>query len=376
MNHSASILTAERQKTGARLTIDLAALAANWRLLATRAAQAETAAAVKGNAYGLGLEQSASALAVAGCRTFFVAVPAEGARLRAVLPQATIYVLNGLIEGTADSLAASRLRPVLGSLEEIEEWAAYRAAGGDGLAALHVDTGMNRLGLTLDQAAALAALPDSAHSLGLALVMSHLACADTPNHMQNARQLERFREASRLFPRVPASLANSAGIHLGEEYHFDLVRPGIALYGGRFMQDRPPLAVVAAAEARILQIRSVARGETIGYGAMETTTRASRIAILSVGYADGYLRATSSSDQRPGANVCLHGTRARLIGRVSMDLLAIDVTGIAQARRGDLVELFGPNMPIDEVALAADTIGYEFLTSLGDRYERHYVGGA
>ncbi|WP_073052647.1 alanine racemase [Kaistia soli] len=364
---------AEIWGSGGRLTVDLGALARNWRTLADRAADAETAAAVKGDAYGIGLEQAVPALAKAGCRCFFVALPQEGIRLKALLPSATVYVLNGLLPGEAARLAAAGLRPVLGSMAEIDEWAAYRAAGGDGRAALHVDTGMNRLGVTLDEAAALA---DRTEALGLSLVMSHLACADQPEHPLNAAQLGAFATAARLFPSLPASLANSAGLHLSPDYSFDLVRPGIALYGGRFGTDFPALEPVVCVEARIVQIRSVAAGETVGYGATQHVKRPSRIAILSAGYADGYHRMAGSSDGAPGASAFLHGRHAPLVGRISMDLMAIDVTDIPEARRGDHAELFGPNIPVDQVAASAGTIGYELLTSLGKRYRRHYVGGA
>lgn len=360
---------------GSRLTIDLGALAANWRTLAGRVGAAETAAAVKGNAYGIGLEPVTQALWKAGCRTFFVALPAEGFQLRAILPEAVIYILNGLAPDSADALTHAELRPVLGSLAEIEEWAAFRASGGAGQAALHIDTGMNRLGLTIDQAHALADLSVNWRALGLSLVISHLACADTPDHALNQQQLHRFQDASARFAGVSASLANSAGIFLGPDYHFDLVRPGIALYGGSFGQDET-LQTVATAEARILQLRDVPAGECIGYGAAETVHRRSRIAILSAGYADGYFRAAGSSDDRPGASVFVNGTRAPLVGRISMDLMAVDITDVPDVARGDWVELFGPNIPIDEVAAAAGTIGYEFLTGLGHRYARRYIGGA
>ncbi len=359
--------------SGGRLTVDLAALGRNWKTLATLAGDAETGAAVKGDAYGLGLEPAARALALSGCRTFFVALPDEGFRLRAALPQAVIYVLNGLAPGAAPHLAAADLRPVLGSLAEIEDWAAYRNAGGTGLAALHVDTGMNRLGVTLDEAARLSG---RAGSLGLTLVMSHLACADRAEHPLNASQLAAFRQAAALFPELPASLANSAGLHLGPDYRFDLARPGIALYGGRFSQEHPPLETVVRLEARVIQVRAVAAGETVGYGAMQTMPRAGLIAILSAGYADGYHRKAGSSDGARGASTYLRGCRAPLVGRISMDLMAVDVTDIPDAARGDLAELFGPNVPVDEVAGFAGTIGYELLTSLGHRYRRHYIGAA
>jgi alanine racemase len=303
-----------------------------------------------------------------------VALPDEGVRTRAVASDATIYVLNGLAQDLASVLAQDRLRPVIGSMGELEDWAAYRAQGGTGQAALHVDTGMNRLGLTLDEARAVASDPQALERLGFSLVMSHLACADEPDHPLSARQLATMRDVKALFPGLPVSLANTAGIALDPAFHFDLVRPGIGLYGGPFIDGRPPLETVVTAEARIIQIRDIPAGETVGYGATATTRRQSRIAIVSTGYADGYHRAAGSTDSRRGAEVVLHGKRAPLFGRVSMDLMAIDVTDIPEAMRGDWVELFGPSMPVAELALAAGTIGYEFLTSLGGRYQRHYSG--
>jgi alanine racemase len=231
---------------------------------------------------------------------------------------------------------------------------------------------MNRLGLRPDEAAALA-------ESGLltrfrpSLMMSHLACADEPGNALNARQLERFRRVRALFPDVPASLANSAGILSGPDFAFDLVRPGIALYGAEAVEGRSPLRPVVTLEAPILQIREAAPGETVGYGATQTLRRPTRLAILSLGYADGYLRAASSSDSRRGAEAAVAGRRAPLVGRVSMDLTAVDVTDIPDAARGTLVELIGPTIPVDEVARAAGTIGYEVLTRLGNRLIRHYV---
>lgn len=361
---------------GNRLTIDLTALSRNWQSLAARAGRAETAAAVKGNAYGIGVEPAVGALARAGCRTFFVALPDEGLRVRAAMPDATIYVLNGLATDLASVHAEATLRPVIGSSGELDEWAAYRAAGGSGNAALHVDTGMNRLGVTFAEAQELAADAGLVDRLGLSLVMSHLACADTPAHPLNASQLATMQDVKALFPGLPVSLANTAGIVLGPDYHFDLVRPGIGLYGGPFVEGMAPLETVVTAEARIVQIRDVPAGQTVGYGAAQTLARPSRIAILSTGYADGYHRGASSTDRRPGAATFLHGSVAPLVGRVSMDLMAIDVTDIPEAGRGDWVELFGPNMPVADVAAAAGTISYEFLTSLGARYARHYLGDA
>ncbi len=370
-----ALTPAESAATGGRLAIDLGALSANWQMLADRVGEdVATAAVVKGDGYGIGLEQAAEALAETGCHTFFVALPEEGVRLRRAVHDAAIYVLDGLIIGSADTLVVNDLRPVLGSIPEIEEWAAIKRAGARTGAAIHVDTGMNRLGLTPAEARNLSGQRDLVETIRPSLLMSHLACADTPDHPMNRRQLNAFRAVRVLLPNIPASLANSAGIFLGADYHFDLVRPGIALYGGRAVQTGPnPMRTVVTLEAEVLQVRDVKRDETVGYGATQTCLQMSRIAIVGVGYADGYHRAASSSDARPGARAFVKGTSAPLIGRVSMDLLAIDVSHIHGVERGDRVELFGPNVSVDEVAGHAGTIGYELLTGLGRRFERIYL---
>ena len=364
--------SADPALAGGRLTIDLGALAENWRTLAERAGEAATAAVVKGDGYGIGIAPAAQALAEAGCHTFFVALPEEGLRVREAVRDAAIYVLDGLIGGAAEAYARADLRPVLGSWPEIEEWAAFRRAGGRTGSALQVDTGMNRLGLTPAEARKLGEHRDLRDALGLGLVMSHLAAADTPEHPLNRKQLTAFRAVRTLLPDIPASLANSAGIFLGRDFHFDLVRPGVALYGAAAAAGVSPLRPVVTLEARVLQVRDGKRGETVGYGATETLERPARIAIVGVGYADGYHRRAGSSDRRRGARARLHGQDAPIVGRVSMDLIALDVTDIHGVERGDWAELFGPNIPVDEVADAADTIGYELLTGLGRRYARSY----
>jgi alanine racemase len=370
--------SSESPAAGGRLTIDLVALVANWKALADHVTGGvhATAAVVKGDGYGTGLEKAARALAGAGCTTFFVALPEEGLRLRAELPDAVIYVLNGLIGG-ADSYARADIRPVLGSWAEIEEWAAFRKAGGTTGAAVHVDTGMNRLGLTLHETLDLRRDAQLLSTLAPDLIISHLACADTPDHPMNRRQLALFGEVRAQFPDLPASLANSAGVFLGPDYHFDLVRPGIALYGGVAVQGvTNPMRAVATLEARVLSVRDAEEGETVGYGATQSVKAPARLAVLSVGYADGYPRLASASDERPGARVWVRGQRAPLTGRVSMDLITVDVTNIPGVVRGDWVELFGRHIAVDEVARHAGTVGYELLTGLGRRYERVYVGGA
>ena len=360
-----------------RLAIDLGALSGNWQDLAARAGDAATAAVVKGDAYGIGIAPAARALAEAGCHSFFVALPEEGISVREAVSDAAIYVLGGLLPGAGDTYAAADLRPVLNSRPEIEEWIALRRTGVPTSAALHIDTGMNRLGLTLGELRKLAERRDLREALGLSLVMSHLACADTPEHPLNRKQLAAFRAVRTLIPDMPASLANSAGIFLGPEYHFDVVRPGIALYGGRSVNGvENPMRPVVKLEALVLQVREGKAGETVGYGASETLRRQSRIAIVGVGYADGYQRRAGASDRRMGASGFLRGVPAPILGRVSMDLIALDVTEIPGAERGDWVELFGTNIAVDDVAAHADTIGYEFLTALGRRYRRTYVGEA
>jgi alanine racemase len=360
------------------LTIDLAALVANWRELARRAAPAQCAAVVKADGYGCGLEPITAALARAGCETFFVAHLAEGRRARAAAPPATIYVLNGLLPGTASAYAGCNLHPVIGSLAELAEWKAFVAATAwHGGAALHVDTGMNRLGLSFDEAVWLAGQPpDERGDLGL--LMSHLACAETPDHPLNAKQIAAFGELRAMYPGVPGSLANSSGIFLGPDALHNMVRPGVALYGAN---PTPlhinPMRPVVTLKGRIVQVRTIAEGETVGYGATWTARRLTRVAVISIGYADGILRAASARDDKPGAEAIVAGRPCPLAGLVSMDLLAIDVTDLPEhtPRRGDLVTLLGEEIGVDDLAFHAGTIGYEVLTSLGRRYRRIYQDG-
>jgi alanine racemase len=375
--HSASVDIPDHL-AGGRLTIDLAALAANWRDIAGRVAPSACASCIKGDGYGIGLEAAARTLSAAGCGTFFVATIDEGLRAAAETGN-TVYVLNGFPPGTAAVVADAGLRPVLGSIEEVEDWVALgRARGRRFPAALHVDTGMNRLGLARNLATALAADEGIRGALDLTLLMSHLACADTPDHPLNARQIEAFAAMRALFPGVPASLANSAASLALPDARLDLVRPGIALYGGVAVTGRPnPMQPVARLEGRIIKIREAAAGESVGYGAAETLARRSRLAVVGIGYADGFPRAAGSSDAATGAAGWLAGHRVPLVGRVSMDLLVYDVTDVPPetARRGAWIELFGPNVAVDEVAACAGTIGYEVLTHLGRRFARDYVGG-
>lgn len=369
------------EEAGAWLTVDLGALAWNWRRLRDEAPGAECAAVVKADAYGIGLERAAAALAAAGCRTFFVAHLAEGARARAAAPGAAIYVLNGLLPGTGPAYRAGDLRPVLGSREEVAEWAALSRETGARLpAALHVDTGMNRLGLAPEEALTLAGHPDLA-AFTPALVMSHLMVAEEPANPANRRQIEAFAAIRQAFPEVPGSLANSSGIFLGPDTHHDLVRPGYALYGGNPMPGRPsPMRPVVALRARVVQLRRVEAGESAGYGAAWTAPGPRRLATLSVGYADGLPRAASGTgaalaEGQPRGEAVVAGRRCPFVGRVSMDLTIIDVSAVPEGaiRRGDAVALIGDGLTVDEVGARAGTIGYEILTGLGRRYARTYM---
>lgn len=361
------------------LTVDLAGIQANWRWLAAVARGAECAGVVKADAYGMGIEPVAKALWAADCRTFFVATLTEGRRVKVVLPAATVYVLDGLMPGTAPLYPTYGLRPVLGSLAEIEEWAAYSRSAGTRLpAAVHIDTGMNRLGLTAAEVEALATNPAPFEAFSLSLVMSHLACGDTPSSPMNARQKSLFDALRAKLPPAPASLANSAGILLGGDFRYDLVRAGIALYGGRAVEGRPnPAAKVVRVEARILQVRAVAAGETVGYGATYTLTRNSRLATIATGYADGFLRSICGPIGRPPPPAYVSGYPAPIVGRVSMDVVTIDVTDIpaAHAQRGAWAELIGRHVQVDDLADSSGTIGYEVLTRLGPRFQRVYISG-
>jgi alanine racemase len=371
--HNAHTSGPPEGEAGGILTVDLAALVANWRELGRRAMPSECAGVIKANGYGCGVEQVATALARAGCKTFFVADLSEARRVREAAPDAAIYVLNGIIPGTPPIYAELRARPVIGSMVELAEWDAFVAStpwrGG---AALHVDTGMNRLGISANDAAALAPRIRTENH-GITLLMSHLACAEDTAHPLNERQISLFREVRLLYRGIPSSLANSSGIFLSDKAHCDVVRPGVALYGVNPTPGKPnPMQPVIDLKARVAQVRTIARGDTVGYSAGWTAKRTSRIAVLSAGYADGYLRAASSSDETPGGFAIVAGKRCPLAGRVSMDLLAVDVTDAPEVRRGDLVTLIGDGLDLDAVATAAGTIGYEVLTGLGQRYHRVY----
>ncbi len=335
----------------ARLRVDYTAIQDNWRFFKKRAPSAAVAAVVKADSYGLGAVGASRALAQAGARTFFTATSAEAHIVRRALGEGPqIFVLNGPSEADADQFAEPKLIPVLNSLAQIRLWAARAPA------ALHIDTGMNRLGIGPDE------LPHAAVALKgatLSLVMSHLACSSELKHPMNAVQLQRFSDAATLFPKAPLSLAATGGALIGAEYHFDLLRVGVGLYGsGALDADNPTLSAAAIIDAPILQVRDVEPGETFGYGATFTATTRLRAATVALGYADGYLRSLSGR----GYGV-LAGAKRPILGRVSMDLIIIDVTGCAEAQPGAMVEFLGPGAPLDEVAALAGTAPYEILTT-------------
>lgn len=351
----------------AHLTIDLAALAANWRLLAARAGPVECGAAVKADAYGIGLAAAAPALAKAGCRTFFVAHLAEALALRRLAPQARVFLLNGLPQHDAERLRADGVRPVLGGLDQLTRW---RDLGG-GPCALQIDTGMNRMGLRWD-----ASPPEPADlaALGVELLLSHFIASEEPDNPLNAAQIARFAHWRARYPAIPASLANSSAHFLDARPFYALTRPGYALYGGNPTPGAAnPMRDVVRLAAPILALRDVPTGEPCGYNASWTARRPSRIATLGVGYADGYPRACGGLDDRPGAFVVIDGRRHPVVGRISMDLTLIDVTDAPEARIGTEAVLIGEGIGVDEVGGWAGANGYEVLTRLGPRYARAFI---
>lgn len=392
---------ARRVLASAGLVIDLGALVTNYGLLVdgapriqasgTRVSRApvSVAAMVKADGYGVGAVQVAKALRAAGCRTFFVANAGEGHDLRRGLQdedsdhgridEPNILVLIGAHPGTESDLLRDALVPVLNSLEQIDRWSTLAGPSVRPPAALHVDTGMNRLGLTPPEFERLLTEPELLASIDVQLLMSHLASADEATSPQNARQRQRFERLSARFAqsaadgkvRAARSLANSSGIFLGPEYHYDLLRPGYCLYGGNPTPGRPnPMEPVVSLEAPIVQVRSVEPGDSVGYGATYTATQPRRLATLAVGYADGFLRSLSAR-----GTVFVADCPAPIIGRISMDLMTIDVTDVPERSLwlGAPVELIGSHRPIDEVAAEAGTIGYELLVDLGRRYSRRYL---
>ncbi len=350
------------------LEIDLGALAANIRLLQDKSGPAKLAGVVKANAYGLGLAQVAAVHRALGTETFFVATLDEGVALRALTgPGCEIAVLSGLLPGMETVFAHHALTPVLNSLEQIRSCRT-------GPAMLHIDTGMRRLGLDSNETKAVLDRPDMLKGLNLTAILSHFACADEPDQSSLTRnQYEQFMHFSALFPGIRRSLSNSAGIFASPDYHLDLVRPGMAVYGLNPVPQHPnPMNPVVGLKVRVLQVRDALAGESVGYGAVYRCTEKRRIATVALGYADGFLRSLSNRGK-----LFWRGQACPIAGRVSMDLVTLDVTQITgpEPVAGDWVEVIGPHQDADALAAQAGTIGYEILTGLGDRYHRVYRPG-
>lgn len=353
-----------------RLVVDLDALRANYRTLTALAPGASVAAVVKANAYGLGAAEVARALDAIGCGTFFVATVDEALELRAVLPRPAIYTLGGVPGESARLLAQADVRPVLNTLADAQAWA---LAGGGKPAALQVDTGMTRAGFSAPELHELLAHTELVAALDIVLLLTHLACADEPQRGENERQLLEMERLRAAFPAVATSIANSAGTLLGARFHGDIVRPGIALYGGRASATGPnPMREVVTFEARVLQRRVLEERRSVGYGATVSVPAGTAVAVLGVGYADGYPRTLGNGR----GQAAFDGKLAPVLGRVSMDLTVIDVTSFApgQPAVGDYVTLIGGAVPLEEVASAAGTLGYELLTGIGNRVRREYRG--
>lgn len=361
---------------GARLCIDLGALAANYAALQRRAGSVPCAAVIKANAYGLGAERAASALAAQNCRHFFVAHLNEAIAVRPHLPPtARLYVLNGLQPGGEHICATADIIPVLNSAEQAGAWTRVARALGRVLpAVLQIDSGMSRLGLSAVEARALAADTSFQAHVALELVMSHLACADAPGHSANHAQLARFAELAALFPAIPRSIANSGGVLLERAFHLDMVRAGIALYGADPTEaGSQPMRPVVTLDAPVIQVRTISADTGVGYGLTFQAPEPLRIVTIGIGYADGWPRALGNR----GA-AWFGDTRLPIVGRVSMDSVTLDATALPQDAigYGDRVELIGPHQSIETVAADAGTIAYEILTGLGDRFERVYRDAA
>jgi len=359
------------------LKFNLTALAANWEMLGKRT-EAECAAVVKGNAYGCGIDPVAGALAKSGCKTFFVSNIPEAKRVRAVAPGATIYVLNGFYSGSGPAFADVNARPVINSAIEMAEWDVFVAQRQwNGGCALNVDTGESRLGLSMDEAAAFAQRVHTQNH-GIALLMSRLDRAEQPDHPLNDRQIGLFRDLRRLYDGVPVSLAHSSGVFLGAKIHFDLVRVGAALYGVNPTPGQAnPMQPVMELRARIVQVRDLAQGDTVADNIGCTAKRRTRLALVSVGYADGYPHLPGAADGK--LKVIVGGRRCPVVGRPSMDLLPVDVTDLpdpAAARYGEMVTLIGAQagveVGIDDLAAAIKSTGREVLSRLGQRFHRIY----
>lgn len=370
---AADSATVSETVAGAILTIDLGAIRQNYRRLKARLGGARCAGVVKADGYGLGAAQVAAALAREGCDIFFVALLSEGIALRRSLgPVPAIHVLNGIAPGAEAEAAAAGLAAVINSVEQLVAWrTAARRTGRKLPAAIQVDSGMSRLGMAAVEVAVVAGDPQAFEGIDVTLAMSHLACADEPAHPANERQRLEFERLRKMLPKAPASLANSSGIFLGSRFHYDLARPGAALYGINPTPAEPnPLLPVVRLQAKVVQTRILEAGAGVGYGHTFHTPAPLAAATISFGYADGWHRRAASA-------AWFEGVRLPFLGRVSMDSIILDISALPPGRlkAGDLVELIGPSQTVDQAAGHAGTIGYEILTSLGHRFHRRYVNG-
>jgi alanine racemase len=348
-----------------RVVVNLAALVHNYARLAETALPGSCAAVVKANAYGLGVDQVATRLFEAGCRHFFVATLEEALELRSLLPEPELFVLNGTQGAGNEKFVSANLTPVLNTRAELRTW------GRAGPACVHIDSGMSRLGLSPGDVDAIRLEAGRLPKVDVRYVMTHLACADEPDHPLNRKQIEIFDAARSLWPKAQTSIGNSAGTLLAEDYRSDLARPGIALYGGNPFRKAPqPMEPVVTVQARLLQLRDIRPGATVGYGATFAAAEATRIGTVAIGYADGYMRSLSNCGIAEVA-----GQRVPVVGRVSMDLITVDVTSVPRdsLTEGDWITLIGGSISLEEVATLAGTINYELLTALGHRLDRVYV---
>ena len=355
------------------LEINIDSIIHNYQLINNKVGNTECAAVLKADAYGMGASVVAKALDKVGCSTFFVATIDEGIELRACFSknENQIAVLSGLLEGSEDIFYSNKLTPVLNDTEQIKKWAIYNKQKKiSAPSIIHIDTGMNRLGLTINEFYDIIKKPTELKELRIGWIMSHLACGDQPRDIMNEKQLSVFLNAKKEFPNVKASLANSAGVFLGQSYHLDMVRPGIALYGsGSGSIPSNPLKQVIKLYSRILQIRTLSTGASVGYGASYRVSEPTRVATVGLGYADGYLRSLSNCSW-----VFFNGVKLPVIGRISMDYITIDITQIAseKIKTGDFIEIIGDKFTLDDLATVANTVPHELLTRLGTRHHRIY----
>ncbi len=353
-----------------RRTIDLGAVERNFRRLQKQAKNSAIAAVVKADGYGLGMASISRRLADLGCQQFFVATPNEGEALRQLLPEVTVFILNGLSGRRPQAFHQARLLPVLNSTEEIRRWSNAGELTQFGCA-IHIDTGMQRLGLTPEEFTDLRLNSQLANKLNLKLLISHLACAEQPEAKMNAEQLSIFSSLTDSFSSANRSLANSSGVLLDSAFHFDCCRAGAALYGVNPQPGQAnPMQPVVTVTAPVIQIRQLTQPSSVGYGATTKLPRETRLATIAAGYADGYPRLASNQ-----SHVQIGEWLAPVVGRVSMDLISVDITALPKTAIsiGDLAHLLSPIITVDDLAEAANTIGYEILTNLGRHAVTSYV---